>query len=173
MELTPIGWVRSPYQDVSATPVQTALNPDEEASVELVPELVDGLWELGGFDYVWVLTWLGADQATTSSVDLRQVPMLLSGSPHDLGVFAMRGPRRPNPIGLHLVRLVEVTAIGFTFRGLDMVDGTPVLDIKPWAAAFDVPQTDLATVRGGWIDGVDLTGPNTPASLRRAPFTES
>ena len=81
----------------------------------------------------------------------------------------MRGPRRPNPIGLHLVRVLEVTTEGFAFGGVDMIDGTPVLDIKPWAAQLDMPHGVLpGTVRDGWFDTVDLSGPHTPQSLRRS-----
>ncbi|MFT3853446.1 MAG: TrmO family methyltransferase [Ilumatobacteraceae bacterium] len=99
---------------------------------------------------------------------MRQVPFLLTGERREIGLFAMRGPRRPNPIGLHLVRLVEFAGDGFTFAGVDLVDRTAVLDVKPWVAPLDVPfgRTMTPPVRSGWFDTADLSAPHTPASLR-------
>ena len=98
---------------------------------------------------------------------MQQVPFLLTNNPRPIGLFAMRGPRRPNPIGLHLVRVLGVTEDGFRFSGVDMLDCTPLLDIKPWAAPLDLPHGALTgAVRSGWFDTVDLSGPHTPQSLR-------
>ena len=83
-----------------------------------------------------------------------------------MGIFAMRGPRRPSPIGLSLVRIVAVTDAGLTFAGVDMVDGTPLLDLKPYVTAFDRPDGE---VRCGWFDETDLPTGATPASLREQP----
>jgi tRNA (adenine37-N6)-methyltransferase len=99
---------------------------------------------------------------------MRQVPFLLTGERRELGLFAMRGPRRPNPIGLHLVGVVAVQDDGFTFAGVDLLDGTALLDVKPYAASLDVPAGHRVEppVRSGWFDGVDLSRPHTPRSLR-------
>jgi tRNA (Thr-GGU) A37 N-methylase len=78
------------------------------------------------------------------------------------GVFATRSPRRPTPIGLSLVSLVSVTDSGFTFAGVDVMDGTPVLDVKPYVAAFDLPQGE---VRSGWFDDVDPEPGTRPMDL--------
>jgi tRNA-Thr(GGU) m(6)t(6)A37 methyltransferase TsaA len=146
--------------------VQSSLNPDEVGRVELVAGFADGLLELAGFDFAWLLTWLGSVVEDRPPAGLRQVPFLLGGQGRQVGVFAMRGPHRPNPIGLHLVRVLDVTDTGFSFGGLDMVDATPVLDIKPWVAPLDLPPTgSLDAVRSGWFDGVDLSGSPTPSSL--------
>lgn len=165
--LAPIGEVRTARTDPATTPVQTALNPGETGTVELHPEHRDGLHELDGFDHVWLITWLGRPETASDPPPLRQVPFLLAAQPRPVGLFAMRGPRRPNPIGLHLVRLVALTDRGFAFRGVDMTDRTPLLDVKPWVAPLDLPperRLDAAT-RNGWFDSVDLTAPHTPSSL--------
>lgn len=173
MTVTPIGSVRTEYRDRAATPVQAALNPSDHGRVVLLPEYRDGLLELDGFDFVWLLTWLGSDDDPLPT-GMRQVPFLLSSRPREIGLFAMRGPRRPNPIGLHLVRLVELLEDGFLFAGVDMLDETPLLDVKPFAAPLDLPHGHNMTqaVRSGWFDTVDLDGPHTPRSLRAGAQAE-
>lgn len=164
----PIGHVHTLYTDRATTPVQTALNPDDHGSVVLDARYRDGLAEIDGFDFVWLLTWLAPDPADSVPTTMRQIPFLLTSSRREIGLFAMRGPRRPNPIGLHLVRVTGATNDGFEFAGVDMLDGTPLLDIKPWAAPLDLPHGHGLThdVRSGWFDTVDLSRPHTPASLR-------
>lgn len=168
LTVEPIGSVHTAYTDKSTTPVQTALNPHEHGSVVLDVRYRDGLKELDTFDFVWLLTWLTRDPDDPVSDSMQQVPFLLTSNPRPIGLFAMRGPRRPNPIGLHLVRILELTVGGFTFAGVDMLDGTPLLDIKPWAAPLDLPHgAPSGLVRSGWFDTVDLSGPHTPQSLRK------
>ena len=91
------------------------------------------------------------------------MPFLLGRQPRELGIFATRGPRRPNPLGLSLVRLAAVDDITIRFTGVDMVDGTPVVDLKPFVARFDRPD---GSVRSGWFDTVAFDDSITPASLR-------
>lgn len=171
-EIRPIGQIRTGHLDRAATPVQATLNPTEHGEVELAPVYRDGLLGLEGFDHAWLVTWLAAASGRPAPPPaMRQVPFLLTATPRPIGLFAMRGPRRPNPIGLHLVRIVDVTANGFTFAGVDMVDRTPLLDVKPWVAALDLPPGRCldAPVRSGWFDTVDLSAAHTPASLRSRP----
>lgn len=169
LALVPIGAIHTDYTAREATPVQAALNPSDRGSVVLAPEYRAGLAELDGFDFAWLVTWLTPDPADPVPVTMRQVPFLLTAHRREIGLFAMRGPRRPNPIGLHLVRVLDVLDDGFTFAGVDMLDGTPLLDIKPWAAPIDLPHGHALTepVRSGWLDTVDLSQPHTPASLRK------
>jgi tRNA-Thr(GGU) m(6)t(6)A37 methyltransferase TsaA len=164
----PIGEVRTAYSTKSTTPVQSALNPDDAGRVVLATEFRDGLFELDGFDYLWLLTWLTPDPSDPAPVGMRQIPFLLTTDRHPIGLFAMRGPRRPNPIGLHLVRLTRLHDDGFDFAGVDMIDHTPVLDVKPWVAPLDLPFGHRLTtaVRSGWFGTADLSRPHTPASLR-------
>jgi len=161
-----IGIVRSARTTPAHTPVQAALNPGEEAVVVLDPAYVDGLDGLAGFDYAWLLTWLGGAEPAPEPPNLRPVPFLLGRRPRPIGVFATRGPRRVNPIGLSLVRLLAVEGRAIRFAGVDVVDGTPVLDIKPYVSAFDRPP---GPVRCGWFDDTPLPPGATPASLSDRP----
>jgi tRNA (adenine37-N6)-methyltransferase len=159
-----IGVVRSDRTDLAATPVQAALNPDEHARVELDPAYGDGLLGLDGFDYAWLLTWLGTSDEPSVAPSLRQVPFLLGRRPKKLGIFATRGPRRINPIGLSLVRLGPIEHTTIHFRGVDITDGTPVLDLKPYVTRFDCPPGD---VRCGWFDDITIPAGVTPEELGR------
>jgi tRNA-Thr(GGU) m(6)t(6)A37 methyltransferase TsaA len=164
--LVVIGVVRSAYTTRADTPVQSALNASGTAIVEVEARFAAALEGLDGFDYAWVITWLGAaGDPAPDDVPLRQVPFLLRRQPRqprEVGVLATRGPRRINPIGLSLVRIVDVGPSTLRFAGVDMIDGTPVVDIKPFVARFDRPDGD---VRCGWFDTVDLPDGATPASL--------
>ena len=159
--LPPIGVVRSPYRRTEEAPVQARLNPAVDGVVELEPAYAAGLADLDGFDFVWLLTWLHRPH-DPSSPGLRQVPFLLRPSGREVGVFATRSPRRVNPIGLSLVEVVGVSEARVEFRGVDVVDGTPVLDLKPYVARFDDPGR---SVRCGWFDDVELREGVRPADL--------
>ena len=91
----------------------------------------------------------------TREMELRPVPFLLQRSARRVGLFATRVPRRPNSIGLSLVRIERVAPPSLFVRGVDFLDGTPVLDIKPYVAVFDAPQG--GPVRCGWFDTVELS----------------
>jgi tRNA (adenine37-N6)-methyltransferase len=163
--LTAIGVVRSARRDPSHTPVQSSLNRDEVARVEVDRAYVDGLDGLTGFDYAWLLTWL--DRVEPSSrAELRQVPFLLRSQARQVGIFATRGPRRVNPIGLSLVRLLAVSGTSIEFSGVDLLDGTAVIDVKPYVTAFDRPPVEP---RCGWFEHIALPLGATPASLAAAP----
>jgi tRNA-Thr(GGU) m(6)t(6)A37 methyltransferase TsaA len=148
--LEPIGYVRSSRRDPEQTPIQSLRNPDEQAHVVVRPELADGLDGLADFDYAWLLTWLHVP--ASDEPELRVTPFLLRGTGKRVGVFATRYPRRPNPLGLSVVRVLGVESNVLHFAGVDLLDGTPVLDIKPWERHLDVPEHPggLAAIRGGW-----------------------
>jgi tRNA-Thr(GGU) m(6)t(6)A37 methyltransferase TsaA len=156
-----IGRIRTSHTSFEDTPVQATLNMDEEGTVELEPRYAEALDGLSGFSHVWLLTWLAGDEQPPEP-ELRQVPFLLRRTPRLLGTFATRSPKRPTPIGLSLVRLVAVEGSTLRFRGVDMVDGTLLLDLKPYFADVDVPDGE---VRCGWMDTVTLEKGSTPASL--------
>jgi tRNA-Thr(GGU) m(6)t(6)A37 methyltransferase TsaA len=158
-----VGVVRCGRTDRAMTPVQAGLNPDEEAVVEIRPEWVEALAGLADFSHVWLLTWLRAS-AEPPRAPTRQTPFLLQQQGREVGTFAMRGPSRPTPIGLSLVRVLAVARDAVRFAGVDMVDGTPVLDIKPYVPAFDRPAGE---VRAGWYDEIELATASTPTSLGR------
>src|SRR5947199_145664 len=128
--MRPIGVVRSPYTDTAQIPKGLGTTHEAEGLVEILPALEPGLTDIEGFSHLYVL-WVfdraaGYELLGTPPTDTR---------PH--GVFATRSPRRPNPIGLTVVRLVRREGSRLLVRGVDMLDGTPVLDIKPYLG--DVP----------------------------------
>lgn len=158
-----IGTIRTRHMTLEDTPVQAALNADELGTIQLDTQYVDATDGLVGFSHAWLVTWLGpADGSEPPTPELRQVPFLLRRSGQQVGILAMRGPSRPNPIGLSLVRLVEVDGARIVFAGVDMLDGTPLLDVKPYFRDVDQPLDD---VRCGWFDAVALDGPTTPREL--------
>jgi tRNA (adenine37-N6)-methyltransferase len=163
--LTSIGVIRSSRTDLVDTPVQSGLNRTETASLQVLEAFVDGLDGLEEFDYVWLVTWLGKSKRSSAGrAPLRQVPFLQGGpEPRRLGIFATRGPRRVNPIGLSLVKVLAIEGSVIRFSGVDMIDGTTVIDIKPYVTAFDLP---AESPRCGWFDDIDLPLGATPASLR-------
>jgi tRNA-Thr(GGU) m(6)t(6)A37 methyltransferase TsaA len=142
--LTVIGVVRSSRTDLAHTPVQAGLNPDETAVLHVDDAFVDGLDGLGDFDYAWLLTWLAGSDEPPTSPPLRQVPFLLRRQRREVGIFATRGPRRVNPIGLSLVKVLAVDGSTVRFSGVDLLDRTPVIDVKPYVSAFDRPPTSVA-----------------------------
>ena len=144
-EVTPIGLVHSPHRQAEGTPIQPRWAAGIEGTVELLPEFAPGLRDLDGFDRIWLLYWF--DRARTARVEV--VPYL---DTQTRGIFATRAPSRPNPIGLSCVRLLAVEGARLRVADLDMLDGTPLLDIKPYVPDCDVFPVDrigwYATARG-------------------------
>jgi len=141
MDLEPIGVIRSPFSSREGMPIQPAGAAEVEGTVELRPELADGLADLDGFSHVILIYAFHRSEGYALTV----VPFLDS-RPH--GVFATRAPRRPNPIGLSVVRLDRVDGHVLHVTGLDVLDGTPLLDLKPYVPVFDAP----ADCRTGWLE---------------------
>ena len=176
----PIGHVRSAYRRLETTPIQSGGNA-EWGRIVLLPRFARGLRGLEGFDFVHVLTLLDRipEQLPTQPGQLLQVPFLRQDRDEAVGVFACRHPVRPNRLGLSLVRVLEVRGRTIRFAGVDLLDGTPVLDVKPWAQRFDVPEwprPNLAGIRCGWYEqvgsGDDRDRPAGSRSLDRAGVPE-
>jgi tRNA (adenine37-N6)-methyltransferase len=165
--LPAIGVVRTAYTQTEQTPIQSSLNRAEYAVIEIADDYADGLDGLAGFDYAWLLSWLHRPRDTTAGGPaLRQVPFLLRAQQRQVGIFATRGPRRVNSIGLSLIKIIEVRGPVITFAGVDLLDGTPVLDIKPYVTRFDQPPGDP---RCGWFDEITITDGSTPSGLTPPP----
>ena len=152
-ELRPIAFVRTPYASVDEVPKGPGAEHAAEGTVEVLFELESGLRDIEGFSHLF-LVWVfhraeGFDLLVTPPTDDR---------PH--GVFATRAPRRPNPLGLTVVELLGREGRRLRVRGVDMLDGTPVLDIKPYLSS--VPPERL---RRGWLAEADrrLRGAGGPA----------
>jgi tRNA-Thr(GGU) m(6)t(6)A37 methyltransferase TsaA len=135
----PIGWVRSPYKQSSEIPKGLGVKHEAEGVLEILPEFEAGLADVEGFSHLFVI-WV-FDR--TNGFDLVAHPPS-DNRPH--GVFATRSPRRPNPIGLSVVQLLRRDGLFVHVRGLDMLDGTPFLDIKPYLSS--VPPEKL---KRGWL----------------------
>ncbi len=136
----PVGIVHSRFTETSGMPIQTAGAPDEVGRLEVFAEFAPGLRDIEGFDYLILVTHLHR----CAHERLEVVPFL-DDATH--GVFATRAPARPNRLGLSIVRLTAVEGTTLHFSGNDMIDGTPVLDIKPYVPRFDVRETE----RVGWF----------------------
>jgi len=141
----PIGWVSSRYVRRFGTPQQaSAVDSDEEAILRLDPALIPevSLRDLVGVERIWVVSWL--DRSGTWGPLVRPP----RGARTKRSLFATRSPDRPNPIGLSAVRLIRVEGCDLHVRGIDLLDGTPILDLKPY-----VPYADaFPASRAGWID---------------------
>src|SRR5215469_12891373 len=135
----PIGFIESPYQQGSEIPKGLGVKHDAEGILNMLPEFEPGLADIEGFSHLFVL-WV-FDR--TEGFDLTACPPADNRS-H--GVFATRSPRRPNPIGLTVVQLLGRDGARLRVRGVDMLDGTPVLDIKPYLSS--IPD---ARLKRGWL----------------------
>jgi len=147
----PIGFIHSPHKEISKIPIQPVFCNDIEGTVILNTEYADGLKDLQGFSHIYLFYYFNHSQKTC----LRLKPYL---SNQEHGIFATRAPHRPNKLGMSLVRLVRVENNILHVRNLDILDGTPLLDIKPYIQRFD----SRKTVKSGWQDAVS----NDVASMR-------
>jgi tRNA-Thr(GGU) m(6)t(6)A37 methyltransferase TsaA len=139
LELKPIGRIRSPHREAQGTPIQPNWAVGIEGTVEVFAEFAAGLRDLEGFERIWLLYWF--DRARPAKLDI--IPYR---DTHARGVFATRAPSRPNPIGMSCVRLLAVEGATLRVADVDILDGTPLLDIKPY-----VPDCDVFPVeRTGW-----------------------
>jgi tRNA (adenine37-N6)-methyltransferase len=143
----PIGFIQSPYKETSQVPRGLNARHDVEGSIEILREFEPGLDGIDGFSHLFVF-W----------VFDRSEGFALIGRPpvadKDYGVFATRSPRRPNPIGLTVVELLAHQGPVLRVRGVDMLDGTPVLDIKPYLSS--IPMEKL---RRGWLSEAEARNP--------------
>ena len=137
----PIGVIHSPFTDIEGMPIQPTGAAGIRGTVEVFPEFAEGLKDLEGFSHIILLYHFhrvqGAKLVATPFMD---------SQPH--GVFATRAPKRPNPIGLSIVRLLSIEKNVLHIENVDILDGTPLLDIKPYVPEFDQPRVD----RVGWLE---------------------
>ncbi|HSW48724.1 MAG TPA: tRNA (N6-threonylcarbamoyladenosine(37)-N6)-methyltransferase TrmO [Bryobacteraceae bacterium] len=137
--MQPIGLVRSPYTDAGSIPKGLGAKHEVEGTLEIRPEFEPGLKEIEGYSHLFVIWVFDRSEAcelvTTTPADDR---------PH--GVFSTRSPRRPNPIGLTVVELLGREGPLLRVRGIDMLDGTPILDIKPYLSSIPADR-----LRRGWL----------------------
>ncbi len=138
-----IGIIHSPHKEILKIPIQPVFCNDVEGTVRLYDEYADGLKNLEGFSHIYLFYYFDHSQKTC----LRLKPYL---SDHEHGIFATRAPHRPNKLGMSLVRLDRIENNILYIRDLDILDGTPLLDIKPYIQRFD----SRKNVKSGWQDTV-------------------
>ncbi len=141
MTLKAIGIIRSPFAQAQGTPIQPCFAAGAEGVVEVFEEYREGLCDLDGFDRIWLVYWFHRARGATLIVR-----PYLDDAQH--GVFATRAPARPNRIGISSVRLLAVEGDRLRVGDLDILDGTPLLDIKPHVPRFD----HYPVTRCGWMD---------------------
>ena len=137
----PIGTIHTPFQGIEQVPIQPAAATGIRGTVEVSAEFAAGLQDLEGFSHVILLYHFHR----VTQVKLTVVPFL---DDRPRGVFATRAPSRPNPIGLSIVRLLGIEGNVLHVENVDIVDGTPLLDIKPYVPAFDHNEVQ----RTGWLE---------------------
>ena len=138
--MRPIGYIRSAYTDTQQIPKGLGATHTMEGVLEVLPEFEPGLQDIEGFSHLMIL-WIFHKSREFELVG--KTPA--DDRPH--GVFSTRSPRRPNAIGLTTVELVRREGAALHLRGIDMLDGTPVLDIKPYTSGIPIEQT-----RRGWLE---------------------
>ncbi len=136
----PIGVIRSPFQDVEGIPIQPSGALGVPGTVEIEAHFEPGLKDLSGFSHIILIYHFHGSKGYALEVK----PFL---DDRLRGVFATRAPRRPNPLGLSVVRLLSVEGCTLRVQDVDVLDGTPLLDIKPFVPEFDAPDAD----RIGWL----------------------
>jgi tRNA-Thr(GGU) m(6)t(6)A37 methyltransferase TsaA len=138
--MQPIGIIHTPYRHLENMPIQSLHESDSPGRILLDRAYQDGLGDLAGFSHLYLIYLFHLSRGYEL-----EVRPFLDDTPH--GVFATRAPKRPNPIGLSIVRLLCVQGNIIEFTGADMIDGTPLLDIKPYVVGFD----RVEEAKSGWM----------------------
>ena len=137
----PIGIIHSPFKEPKGTPIQPTAAKGVDGAVEVFPEYVEGLKDLDGFSHIILIYHLHLSR----KFSLKVKPFM---DDQIRGVFSTRAPSRPNPIGISVVRLIKIEKNILHIRDVDIIDGTPLLDIKPYVPEFDVRVVDKI----GWLE---------------------
>lgn len=153
IEIKPIGIIHTPFEQANGTPIQPVKGKGIRGWVEINESYIDGLKDLDGFERIWLLFW--CDRA--SNVKMHVKPYMDDAV---RGVFATRSPSRPNSIGISCVRLVSIAGNRLEIEDVDMLNETPLLDIKPYVTKFD----NFDVSHSGWTD--NATNENTKADNR-------
>ncbi|MEA3543964.1 MAG: tRNA (N6-threonylcarbamoyladenosine(37)-N6)-methyltransferase TrmO [Thermodesulfobacteriota bacterium] len=144
LKFAPIGIIKTPYLD--SAPYQPVDTDEQEFYLQLEPEYATGLKDLDSFTYIYVLYFI---DRLNSAPKMEVSPPWVDGQ--QVGLFASRSPVRPNPIGLSVVRVKKIINNRVYTSGLDVFDGTPLLDIKPYINDLD----SKCDANNGWVQGMD------------------
>ena len=137
----PIGIIHSPFKEPKGTPIQPSGAKGTDGTVEIFPDYAEGLKDLEGFSHIILIYHFHLSKKASL-----KVKPYLDDEVH--GVFAMRAPSRPNPIGISTVHLLRIEGTTLHIQDVDIVDGTPLLDIKPYVPEFDRGEVQ----RTGWLE---------------------
>jgi tRNA-Thr(GGU) m(6)t(6)A37 methyltransferase TsaA len=137
----PIGVIHSPFKEAKGTPIQPSGAKGINGTVEVFPQYAKGLKDIDGFSHLILIYHFHLSQGAS----LEAKPYMDNET---RGVFAMRSPNRPNPIGISVVRLIKIEKNILHIQDVDIVDGTPLLDIKPYVPEFDIREVE----RIGWLE---------------------
>jgi tRNA-Thr(GGU) m(6)t(6)A37 methyltransferase TsaA len=140
IKLKPIGLIHTPYKNVSGMPIQGKFKKGVTGQIEIYPKYQQGLKDIEGFSHIYLLYYFHK----TKEVKLTDKPFL-EDKPH--GIFSIRSPKRPNKLGLSIVKIEDIQNNIITFSQVDMLDGAPLLDIKPYVSYFDRQDN----VKCGWL----------------------
>lgn len=154
--IKPIGVIHTPYREHADIPIQGRFKPEVQGWVELDEEYQEGLRDLAGFSHAYLLY----DFHESDKETLTGRPFL-ENQQH--GIFAIRSPHRPNHIGISVVEIKGIEGNRLTFTHVDMLDGTPLLDIKPYVTHFDC----FPNARSGWIDKFFADGDIPEATTKK------
>ena len=155
MNIQPIGTIHSPFTNLKDMPIQPSGALSVKGTVEVLEDFAEGLQDLDGFSHIILLYVFHKSQG----FKLRVYPFMDTVL---RGVFATRAPRRPCPIGISVVRLEKVAGRVLHIDGVDILDGTPLIDIKPYVPDFD----SQGEVRTGWLDRTSETASGTRSDDR-------
>jgi len=155
VKIQPIGTIHSPFTKLENMPIQPTGASNIKGTVEVLEDFAEGLQDLDGFSHIILLYVFHKSQG----FKLRVYPFMDTVL---RGVFATRAPKRPCPIGMSVVRLEKVVGRVLHVDGVDILDGTPLIDIKPYVPAFD-PRGE---VRTGWLEKSNNTAPGTRSDDR-------
>lgn len=136
----PIGIIHSPFKEPKGTPIQSSAAKGVKGTIEVFPEYATGLTDLEGFSHIILLYHFHRSKRFS----LRVRPYM---DDYEHGVFATRSPSRPNPIGISVVRLIKLKGRVIEIEDVDIIDGTPLLDIKPYVPDFDIREVEHI----GWL----------------------
>jgi tRNA-Thr(GGU) m(6)t(6)A37 methyltransferase TsaA len=137
----PIGIIRTPFKQAAGMPIQPSGAKGVKGTIEIEAEFIGGLKDLNGFSHIILIYHLHQSK----NYQLEVIPFLDSVK---RGVFATRAPNRPNPIGLSIVKLLKIESNILHIENVDILDQTPLIDIKPYVPEFDKP----SAVKTGWLE---------------------
>jgi tRNA-Thr(GGU) m(6)t(6)A37 methyltransferase TsaA len=155
IKLKAIGTIHTPFKTIENMPIQPSAAKHITGTIEIFPEYAEGLSDLDGFSHIYVIFHLHR----SSGHKLKVIPFL---DTVERGVFATRSPARPGAVGLSVTEIVSVNGNIIEIRGVDMLDGSPVIDIKPYVPEFD----EYTEIRKGWLEGKAGNAPKTLSDER-------